>query len=266
MTCVARPWRRWSGWTSTVWMPTQSPSSAARPRARSPISTSARTGRVPEDDSGVVVRRTTPSSGTAGACRSARATEPIMKSASPSGRGVHRRRPGRPPPSTRPPPARARGGPGRRRTRRTTGSASVSDTSGSPIASTELARRRCRPSYGGAARSSQPPNGWVSTSGHSDSTCSSASYDETRWRTDGRGGTCLPDTMSASGISTGGPSSGSTTQARSLHEVHTPRTSVIAGPPDGPVSPRSRRRTTTRVPTTWGPSRWAWGEACTGGY
>ena len=56
-------------------------------------------------------------------------------------------------------------------------------------------------------------------------------------------------------ISTGGPASGATTHRPSPHAVHTPRTSVIAGPPLGPVSPRSTRRTTTRCPTTCGPSR-----------
>ena len=41
--------------------------------------------------------------------------------------------------------------------------------------------------------------------------------------------------------------------------VQTPSTSVIAGPPEGPVSPGSTRRTTTRCPTTWGPRPWASG-------
>ena len=77
----------------------------------------------------------------------------------------------------------------------------------------------------------------------------------TRSRIDGRGGTGLPDTMSAIAISTSAPDSGRTTTRPSPHAVHTPRTSVIAGPPLGPVSPRSTRRTTTRCPTTWGPSR-----------
>ena len=60
----------------------------------------------------------------------------------------------------------------------------------------------------------------------------------TRCRTDGRGGTGLPETMSAIAISTGGPASGATTHRRRAHDVHTPSTSVIAGPPHGPVSPR----------------------------
>ena len=60
------------------------------------------------------------------------------------------------------------------------------------------------------------------------------------------GGTGLPVTMSATGISTGGPDSGRTVHTPSRHDVQTPRTSVIAGPPDGPVSPRTTRRTTTR--------------------
>ena len=84
-----------------------------------------------------------------------------------------------------------------------------------------------------------------------------ASSGGTRCRTDGAAGTGLPETMSASAISTGSPVSGCTTQRPSPHDVQTPSTSVIAGPPDGPVSPRSTRRTTTRCPTTWGPRPWA---------
>ncbi len=72
-------------------------------------------------------------------------------------------------------------------------------------------------------------------------------------RGDGRGGTGLPDTMSAIRIVTGtSPESGDTTHTPSPHAVQTPSTSVIAGPPDGPVSPGSTRRTTTRDPDDMG--------------
>jgi 3-methylfumaryl-CoA hydratase len=50
---------------------------------------------------------------------------------------------------------------------------------------------------------------------------------------------------------------GRTTARGTLTRRQVPSTSVMAGPPEGPVSPGSTRRTTTRVPTTWGPSRWA---------
>ena len=53
----------------------------------------------------------------------------------------------------------------------------------------------------------------------------------------------------------GRPARVATTQRPSPHAVHTPSTSVIAGPPEGPVSPGRTRRTTTRRPTTWGPER-----------
>ncbi len=68
----------------------------------------------------------------------------------------------------------------------------------------------------------------------------------TRWRTEGRGGTGLPDTMSRSAMLTGSPTSGATTHRPSPQARQTPSRSVIAGPPDGPVSPRTNRRTTTR--------------------
>ena len=64
-----------------------------------------------------------------------------------------------------------------------------------------------------------------------------------------------------------GPSpSGTTTQTPSPHAVQVPSTSVIAGPPLGPVSPGSTRRTTTRWPTTWGPKVWALAWDDTPGY
>jgi hypothetical protein len=56
------------------------------------------------------------------------------------------------------------------------------------------------------------------------------------------------------------PDVGDTTQTPSDQARQSPSTSVIAGPPDGPVSPRSTRRTTMRDPTTWGPRDWAWAE------
>ena len=110
-------------------------------------------------------------------------------------------------------------------------------------------------------RSSQPegPGTGVTTrSGNSANARTWASRGVTRNRGDGRGGTGLPETMSAMRIVTGGPpEEGATTQTPSAQAVHTPRTSVIAGPPDGPVSPGRTRRTTTRVPTTCGPKPWA---------
>jgi len=67
-----------------------------------------------------------------------------------------------------------------------------------------------------------------------------------------------PVEIALADVVTGGPPEvGSSTQRPSPHAVQTPRTSVIAGPPDGPVSPGSTRRTTTRFPTTCGPKPWA---------
>ena len=81
---------------------------------------------------------------------------------------------------------------------------------------------------------------------------------ETRRRVEGRGGTGLPETMSASAMVTGSPPrSGRTTHASLVQATQVPSRSVRAGPPLGPVSPRTTRRTTTRVPTTCGPSMWA---------
>ena len=64
-----------------------------------------------------------------------------------------------------------------------------------------------------------------------------------------------------------GPSSGCTTQVPSAHDRQMPSTSVSAGPPLGPVSPGSTRRTTTRCPTTCGPSMClvtSWGRSLCG--
>ena len=113
------------------------------------------------------------------------------------------------------------------------------------MASTELARRAVAV---GELRSSQSPKGSVSRSGHSASARRWASCGVTRCRVEARGGTGLPETMSASGMVTGPPApspSGSTTQTPSPHAVHVPSTSVIAGPPLGPASPGTTRRTTT---------------------
>ena len=68
------------------------------------------------------------------------------------------------------------------------------------------------------------------------------------------------------GIVTGGPDSGATTHVVASQARQVPTTSVIAGPPEGPVSPGTRRRTTTRCPTTWGPRPWAGPGAGTQGY
>ena len=60
-----------------------------------------------------------------------------------------------------------------------------------------------------------------------------------RCRTEGRGGTGLPETMSATGSRPARrPSSAATTHAPSPHDRQIPSTSFIAGPPVGPVSPR----------------------------
>ena len=135
-----------------------------------------------------------------------------------------------------------------------------------PIASTELARRAVDVRE---LRSSQSPSGSVSRSGHSASARRWASAGETRCRVDARGGTGFPETMSEMRMVTGPvdpPPSGSITQKPSPHERQVPRMSVIAGPPLGPVSPRSTRRTTTRRPTTWGPKVWALAWEDTPGY
>ena len=82
----------------------------------------------------------------------------------------------------------------------------------------------------------------------------------TRSRGEARGGTGLPETMSAMAMRTGSAvshPSGWTTQKPSPHDTHVPSTSVIAGPPDGPRSPGRTRRTTIRTPTTCGPNPWA---------
>ena len=69
---------------------------------------------------------------------------------------------------------------------------------------------------------------------------------DTRIRGDGRGGTGLPDTISASAISVTEPSSARTVVVGGCQVSMTPSRSVIAGPPLGPVRPGSTRRTTTR--------------------
>ena len=43
--------------------------------------------------------------------------------------------------------------------------------------------------------------------------------------------------MSATAMVTGGPDSGATTHVPASQDTSVPSTSVIAGPPDGPVSP-----------------------------
>ncbi len=98
------------------------------------------------------------------------------------------------------------------------------------------------------SRSTQAPSGLVTRSGKSANPCTCASRGGTRSRTDGRGGTGLPDTTSASGMVTGGPPSGRTTTTPSPQASQVPSRSVIAGPPLGPVSPRTSRRTTTADP------------------
>ena len=56
------------------------------------------------------------------------------------------------------------------------------------------------------------------------------------------------------------PSAGCTVVVDSVQAVISPSRSVIAGPPDGPVSPRTTRRTTTLCPTQCGPRPGAVGE------
>src|SRR5688500_9064368 len=60
--------------------------------------------------------------------------------------------------------------------------------------------------------------------------------------------------MSAVSMRTTSPASRRTVVTPPDQCSMTPRTSVIRGPPEGPVSPRSTRRTTTRSPTQSGPS------------
>ena len=137
----------------------------------------------------------------------------------------------------------------------TCAAAASRSTPGDPSARQEFARLYSRPTGAGSVRSTQSPNGSVTTPGNIRATRSSASRAGTRCRTEGRGGTGLPDTMSARGIRTGGPDDGSTTQPSGPKDTQVPRMSVKAGPPVGPVSPRTKRRTTTRCPTTCGPRK-----------
>ncbi len=131
-------------------------------------------------------------------------------------------------------------------------------------ASTELARRAVAVAEERSSQPDGPATGVTTRSGNSANARTWASRGETRSRGDGRGGTGLPETMSAIAMCTGSPPAvGATTQTPSPHARQTPSTSVIAGPPEGPVSPRSTRRTTTRVPTTWGPKDWAWADCDT---
>ncbi len=159
------------------------------------------------------------------------------------------------PPRTRPPPT-GPGGHARGETgsvRRTTGSprppprtrASPGPRGRAP----SCPARRSRPRRGAAIR----PSDSLSTGCQPGSASRSACASSSRRCKEGLGGTGLPETMSAVAISTTLPSSRRTVTIPPSHDSQIPSTSVIAGPPDGPVSPASTRRTTTRRPTTCGP-------------
>ena len=115
----------------------------------------------------------------------------------------------------------------------------------------------------GRARAPEQPVAHAARSpgpGHSASARRWASCGVTRCRVTRAAAPACPTRCRAIGIVTGSraPSpSGSTTQTPSPHAVQVPSTSVSAGPPLGPVSPGTTRRTTTRCPTTCGPSVWA---------
>ena len=103
-------------------------------------------------------------------------------------------------------------------------------------ARTELARRAVAVADERSSQPEGPGTGATTRSGNSANARTWASRGVTRNRGEGRGGTGLPETMSAMRIVTGGPpEEGATTQTPSAQAVHTPRTSVMAGPPDGPV-------------------------------
>lgn len=74
-----------------------------------------------------------------------------------------------------------------------------------------------------------------------------------QWWRAGGGGTVLPDTIRAISMVTLSPERINTVVVVSSQDCITPRTSVNAGPPVGPVSPGSTRRMTTRCPTQSGP-------------
>ena len=183
--------------------------------------------------------------GCAAACgRATRASAPSARSA-----------PSRPPRT--PPPRASRAGRGRagavrgrRTTRRPGGVPGRAATPGSPRVRTELPRLEKPPE----ARSSHvaerlPPRPAASPGGPAGR--------PPRRRGgaagEGRGGTVLPETMSPVGIVTRSPRSRRTATTESVHDSQIPSTSVIAGPPEGPRSPGTRRRTTTLRPTTCGP-------------
>ncbi len=110
----------------------------------------------------------------------------------------------------------------------------------------------------GSLRATQSPRSRRSTSGKAEKEWPSASRAETRWRTDARGGTGLPETMSRSAISTGSPRSGAIVQVSAPQAVHVPSRSVKAGRPWGRSRarrPRRRRRARSASPRPACPRR-----------
>ena len=150
-------------------------------------------GGRPMHDVAAAARRQQAGARRAAAC--ATAGDWSSESASPGPGGDPARRPAKPPTArpSRPRPGPRPAGRGRRRTRAPRRAPSSHGTPGSPASSTELARALNPPD----ARSTQSPSGSASTAGHDPWARRAASSAGTRSGADGRGGTGLPDTMSA---------------------------------------------------------------------
>ena len=148
-----------------------------------------------------------------------------------------------------------------RRTPRTRHAASAQPMPGSAHRERRVGPAAQPAAVRGEARSSQSPSGSVRRCrATARAMCSSTSRGATRARTDGRGGTGLPVTTSASAIADRAVSvAARSTSAPSPHAVQTPRTSVS---PDRPASRfaahdplahdvRPEAVTDVRVPGAW---------------
>ena len=243
ITASPRPWRRCSGATSMLRKPTQSSAYAATPLARSPsrtVTTSpsssydASSGdgeaapRAPGDDRGDLEERV----GVVALRHPAVAAEERVL----GGVGQHG--------GDRPA--------GSRRVERDDPLESPSTPDGA-TASTELARRAVEV---GEWRSSQSPSGSVSRSGpqRERPALRRQRGDPVPGRRGGAGPACRRRCRRARSSTARAGLRLRRRRCRRPTTTQVPSRSVRAGPPLGPVSPRSTRRTTTRCPTTWGPS------------
>ena len=240
----ARPWRRCSGSTSMPRKPTQSSAYAARPcatpgtaavavaavdrqrRRRSGRRTAAPVVRTPPTPAGTACRRRGSPAPTRDSCRNERSVRLAQ----------HRRHRRLPEPRVVPLHLGHRRNVIRIVAQATDSYDVPAGPRGRPAPSWRGGRWRW-PRSGAASRrgpGAASPRG----RGTARTPRTWASRGETRSRGDGRGGTGLPETMSAIAMVTGAArSSGATTHTPSPHAVQIPSTSVIAGPPDGPVSP-----------------------------